>query len=115
MANGKVCPACGKDIGVWAIFAAGGPSRIRCPHCRARLRYDGAVRIVVLPFAIVAVAALVGHEAAVDLGMVRPGLLIAFLALLTWVPIELLLAIYLRDHRTLRLVEPRPTPPRQAP
>jgi len=115
MANGKVCPACGKDIGVWAIFAAGGPSRIRCPHCRARLQYDGAVRIVVLPFAIVAVAAIIGHEAAVDLGMVRPGLLIAFLALITWVPIELLLAIYLRDHRTLRLVEPRPAPPRLKP
>ena len=114
MANGKVCPACGKDIGVWAIFAAGVPSRIRCPHCRARLQYDGAIRVVVLPFAIVVVAALLGHEAAVDLGIVRPGLIIAFLALLAWVPIELLLALYLRDHRTLRLAEPRPAPPRQS-
>jgi DNA-directed RNA polymerase subunit RPC12/RpoP len=111
MANGKACPACGKDIGVWAIFAAGVPSRIRCPHCRSRLRYDGAVAVIALPFAVVVLAALVVHEAAVDVGIARPELFAAVLLLVTWVPVELLLALYLRDHRTLRIVDPRPGPP----
>jgi hypothetical protein len=108
MANGKVCPACGKDVGVWAIVAAGVPSRIRCPHCRSRLRYDGAMAVMAFPFAVVVLAALVVHEVAVDVGVARPGLFMAILLLVTWVPVELLLALYLRDNRTLRMVEPRP-------
>lgn len=111
MANGKVCPACGNDIGVWAIFSAGGPSRIRCPHCRARLRYDGAIAVMAVPFAVVVFAALVIHEVAVDVGVARPGLVVTIMLLVTWVPVELLLALYLRDHRTLRIVEPRPGRP----
>lgn len=111
MANGKVCPACGRDIGVWAIVTAGLPSRIRCPHCRSRLRYDGAVAVVAMPFAVVVLAALVGHEAAIDVGIARPGLFVAVLLLVTWVPVELLLALYLRDHRTLRIVDSRQRPP----
>ena len=111
MANGKVCPACGKDIGVWAIFSAGVPNRIRCPHCRSRLRYDGTIALMALPFAVVVLAALVFHEVAVDVGVARPGLLVAGLLLVTWLPVELLLALYLRDHRTLRTVAPRRRPP----
>jgi hypothetical protein len=108
MANGKLCPACGKDIGIWAIFAAGLPSRIRCPHCRTLLRYQGGVAIVALPFAVVILAAIIGHEAAVDLGVPRPSIFTALMVLVTWVPVELLLALYLRDHRTLLLARPRP-------
>lgn len=95
---------------MWAIFSAGMPSRIRCPHCRSLLRYDGALTIVALPFVLVIVAALVAHEAAIDLGLDRPGLFVAVLAVVTWLPIELLLAVYLREHRTLHRVERRPAP-----
>jgi hypothetical protein len=111
MANGKVCPACGKDIGVWAIVAAGLPSRIRCPHCRTLLRYDGTFALMALPFAIVIMAALIVHEVAVDVGIPRPGLFVVAQMLVTWVPVEVLLAFYLRDHCTLHLVEPRPGSP----
>jgi uncharacterized protein (DUF983 family) len=114
-ANGKECPACGKDIGIWAIFAAGMPSRIRCPNCRARLRYDGGSVVTAISFAIVVIVVLIAHEVAVDVGMARPGLFTAVLLLITWVPIELLLAIYLRDYRRLHLVagpSRRPTRPR---
>ncbi len=111
MANGKACPLCGKDIGVWAIVAAGLPSRIRCPHCRTLLRYDGALALMALPFAIVIVAALIIHEVAVDVGVASPGLVVVVLVLVTWIPVELLLALYLRDHRTLHLVTPRPGSP----
>ena len=103
MANGKLCPACGKDIGVWAIVAAGLPSRIRCPHCRTLLRYDGTLALMALPFAIVILAALILHEVAVDVGIAWPGFFLVVMVLLTWVPVEFLLALYLRDHRTLHL------------
>ena len=112
MTNGKQCPACGKDIGIWAIFAAGMPSRIRCPYCRARLRYDGGSIVMGIAFAIVVVAVLIAHEVAVDVGMARPGLFTAVLLLITWVPIELLLAIYLRDYRKLKMVERPPGMPK---
>jgi DNA-directed RNA polymerase subunit RPC12/RpoP len=111
MANGKTCPTCGKDIGVWAIVAAGVPTRIRCPYCQSRLRYDAAIAVIALPFAVVVLAALVAHEAAVDVGVARPWLFVAILLVVTWMPVELLLALYLRDHRTLRVVESQPGPP----
>jgi hypothetical protein len=98
-----MCPACGKDIGVWAIVAARLPSRIRCPHCRTLLRYDGMLTIMALPFVIVILAALIVHEVAVDIGMALPGLFLFVMVLLTWFPVEFLLALYLRDHRTLHL------------
>jgi len=111
MANGKLCPACGKDIGVRAIVTAGLPNRIRCPHCRTLLRYDGMITIMALPFAIVILAALIVHEVAVDVGIAWPGLYLVVMVLLTWVPVELLLALYLRDHRTLHRAS---TPPRSS-
>src|SRR4051794_1563810 len=39
--DGVHCPACGVDIGVWAVFKAPWPTWIRCPSCRARLAYTG--------------------------------------------------------------------------
>jgi hypothetical protein len=114
MVNGKACPACGKDIGIWAVVAAGLPSRIRCPHCRTLLRYDGALALMALPFVIVIGSALIIHEVAVDVGIASPGLLIVVLVIVTWVPVELLLAIYLRENRTLRVVHSKRVPPRGA-
>ena len=104
MTNGKQCPACGKDIGIWAIFAAGMPSRIRCPYCRARLRYDGGSVVMGIALGVVVIVVLIAHEVAVDIGMSRPGLFAAVLLLMTWVPIELLPAVYLRDSRRLKMV-----------
>ena len=112
MANGKTCPACGKDIGIWAIVAAGLPSRIRCPHCRTLLRYDGTLALMALPFAIVILAALIIHEVAVDVGMSSPNLIVVVLVLVTWVPVEYLLALYLRDKRTLHIADSKRVPPR---
>jgi hypothetical protein len=105
MANGRDCPVCGKDIGVWSVVTAGLPNRIRCPHCRAVLRYDGMITILALPFVIVILAALVIHEVAVDVGIAVPGVVLVLVVLLTWIPVELFIALYLRDHRTLHRVE----------
>ena len=38
MSQGKLCPDCGKDIGLRALLGES-PYRIRCPHCRKRLAY----------------------------------------------------------------------------
>ena len=104
MPDGKTCPACQKDIGVWSVFSAGMPNRIRCPHCRTQLRYDGGVAFMIVPFAIVAIATLIVHEAAIDAGIPRPGLFAVVLLLVTWIPLELLLVLFLRERRTLRIV-----------
>jgi len=52
MRDGKHCPECAKDIGVWPVLAAGLPSRIRCPHCKARLTYGDIGTFVACLFAI---------------------------------------------------------------
>jgi len=39
LVDGKRCPSCQRDIGVWPILTAGLPNRIWCPHCHARLSY----------------------------------------------------------------------------
>jgi hypothetical protein len=44
---------------------------------------------------VVVIGVLIAHEVAADIGMSRPRLFAAVLLLMTWVPIELLLAVYL--------------------
>jgi hypothetical protein len=39
--DGRHCPECGKDVGIWAIkFAWFSNGRVRCRHCRRDLRYQ---------------------------------------------------------------------------
>lgn len=52
MRDGKHCPDCAKDIGVGPVLAAGLPSRIRCPHCKARLTYGDSGTFVACLFAV---------------------------------------------------------------
>lgn len=40
MNEGKLCPNCKNDIGVFAILKAGSPSRIKCPFCKTQLKYS---------------------------------------------------------------------------
>ena len=39
MEKGKLCPNCNSDIGVQPGTFAGLPTRIRCPHCKSKLKY----------------------------------------------------------------------------
>ena len=43
--EGKNCPNCGVDIGVWPVFSAGLPNRIWCPRCKSQLRYRKSLLI----------------------------------------------------------------------
>ena len=95
------CPACGADIGVWPILSAGLPNLIRCPRCKARIGYErlGAV-VIVLLLATGAVLAAAYFVATWYEGNQR---LIAFIvfSLGAWVPVELVVALYLRANKLL--------------
>lgn len=62
-ADGKHCPACGADIGIWPIASAIIPGRAKCPHCQTKLTWNGAygatLVMVLLTLAICGVAVLI--------------------------------------------------------
>jgi len=105
MNDGKHCPACGQDIGVWPVLMATLPNRIRCPHCKARLRYQNAgaliVNLLVLLLALCAVFYFslrprYGH------GGLAFYLVVAGLAFAAWMPVELAATLYVRRRGTLQ-------------
>ena len=114
MADGKRCPACSHDIGMWAVLSAAWPTRVWCPHCGARLRYQGTAnvsRVIILATLMIGV---------VSCGL---GLLTAFIGVhifwcvavavltfaLLYAPIEWFGSRFLRENRTLECVR-RPSP-----
>lgn len=108
MSAGKLCPACGKDIGVWPIFSAGLPNRIWCPHCRARLAYRNAWAVFLVVLGVMAGVVAAGYYAATALPDARPAVrALAFggVVLGAWVPVELAVAWFLRQHRELAVVD----------
>lgn len=104
MINGKLCPNCSKDIGVWPIVSAGLPNRIRCPHCMIRLRYIGtaAVNVVLglILIAIVAGAYTFASSVTIDDAW-RMRRVWASIVLIAWIPVELATAWFLRNRREL--------------
>ena len=104
MRDGKHCPACGKDIGVWPVLMAGLPTWVRCPHCRARLSYGSSGLMVALLFAFFLALILAAcyfaqrHYAANE---IRFYVLLATIVVGAWLPVELLAAVYLRRHGKL--------------
>ena len=101
MRDGKHCPACGEDIGVWPIFSAGLPDLIWCPRCKARLGYRGLAGVgVVLSLLLVAVVVL-GYVVAGRFEG-NPSLVVFIAVFLgAWVSIELALVKYLRGNKVL--------------
>jgi uncharacterized protein (DUF983 family) len=63
MPGGNDCPACGRNIGVWAVFRAPLPNRIYCPHCGERLRYGGAAALIAAAVAFVLAWGVAGMAA----------------------------------------------------
>ena len=105
-AEGTNCPACGKDIGLWAVMKLGWPNLgLKCPHCRTRLKYQPA------GFGFLALSAAVYVPLAfVVLLMVRPSFAeqrsIGFvvwiiLCFILWQPFELFIAHRLRNTAKL--------------
>lgn len=110
MPDGNECPACGRDIGLFAIIKAPLPNRIYCPHCRERLWYRGIGGVLVvfsvLLAALVATAvgvtfALVGFDdAGAAFGVAISALVLGL------IPFEVTYALVLR-HGSYRLESAR--------
>jgi hypothetical protein len=99
MADGQHCPACARDIGIWPVFSAGLPNLIWCPHCAARLGYRGILGMcVVLIFVTAAVigGAFYAASSIPGLSFSLQMALFAGLALVAWIPVELVIVWYLR-------------------
>ena len=51
--DGRHCPSCLGDIGIWAIVKAPLPIFVRCPHCSARLAYRSAWGLLITACVVV--------------------------------------------------------------
>ncbi len=108
MPDGKHCPECGKDIGLWPIFKAGLPNLIYCPHCDARLAYAHLGReylvIGILVLLVTAISLGVGVIAQ-ELSGWRPAWMGGFIVTMfgLWLPIEWRFAHHLRLNRILEV------------
>lgn len=109
---GKDCPACDRDIGVWAVFSAGLPHRIRCPGCRHRLYYEKAGRVITVYVAIWALV-IAGTMFAIrpwstSDQLIKRSLLCFGTVFFIGSVVELLTVLHLRHRHSLALVA-RPT------
>lgn len=105
MGDGKHCPSCGKDIGIWPVFSAALPSRIRCPHCKSRLRYRKIARVIAV--LLVGLCGLVvgAFVLVSSLATPRRGLIWAAVVIISWVFVELVTTWFLRNRRELELAD----------
>jgi uncharacterized protein (DUF983 family) len=103
MGEGKHCPNCGKDIGVWPIFSASWPSFIWCPWCRSRLRYRKTsvvmAALVAILIAIAAIAFILVSSLATSWRMP----IWAMVMIISWVFVQLAVTWFLRNRRELEL------------
>jgi uncharacterized protein (DUF983 family) len=104
MGDGKHCPSCGKDIGVWPVFSAIWSNLIWCPHCKSRLRYRKTGIVIVVLFAVGIVIAACVFVIVRALEIAWPRSVWAAIVLIFWVPVQLALARFLRNRRQLELV-----------
>jgi hypothetical protein len=113
MSDGKHCPACGKDIGVWPVLLAVLPTRVRCSHCRARLTYGKSLMLLLgvttaVALLVVASCYIVSLYLGTKLLYNNPakffGVATAlFLAL--WIPVEAAFALYVRNRGVLKKLD----------
>jgi hypothetical protein len=104
MTDGKNCPVCQRDIGIWPVFAAGLPNRIRCPHCSARLTYSRLLGVLLVLLVALAVTGAGSWYAAAAIPGLHPNqhkLAAVGIMLGLWVLIELAAAQFLRNKRVL--------------
>lgn len=106
MSTGTHCPACSKDIGILPIMTAPTPTRISCPHCKARMHYE---KSTALTAALFAPALLLGgllyyvHTQSLDLPEMQHVALLTSIGIAFWSVVELSIAVYLRKCKKLLL------------
>jgi hypothetical protein len=101
---GTHCPACNQDIGIMPIMTAPTPTRINCPHCKARLYYEksGALAVALFtPAALMGGALYYVYTQSTDLEPWQQIALISAVGIAIWTVVELGIAHYLRKRKTL--------------
>src|ERR1700679_2532035 len=55
------CPFCSQRVSLWAVMKAGNPSRIRCQHCKERIKLANlkSFLIIYIPAVLLLAALLV--------------------------------------------------------
>ncbi len=119
--DGKHCPECRRDIGVWPVFHSGWPNLIWCPYCKTRLTYRiGWIGITLLFWGVVlacgiclSIAVILRPRGLFSDKVIVNELLIQFflfwrLLVLSWALVELVLIQHLRKHGRLERHSPRP-------
>src|SRR5262245_7976997 len=102
--DGKHCPACGRDIGLWPVLTAILPTRVRCPHCKTSLAYSNSSRLV---FGLLALGLLLGAAAyflavwmqikdRIQFHAAAVGLFVAL-----WLPVEIAVTLLVRQRSNL--------------
>ncbi|MBW8883351.1 MAG: hypothetical protein JF612_00950 [Planctomycetia bacterium] len=102
--DGKHCPVCGKDVGMASMITALWPTRIKCPHCKARLAYLNGSALVVNLLAVWAGLGVIAYYALQQwFSPYKPQFYFAIAALVVaaWLPIELVATLYMRRFGTL--------------
>jgi hypothetical protein len=108
MNDGKHCPSCDHDIGIWAIFSAGWPSRIFCPSCGARLSYQAMWGVFLVLCVLALLTASASYYATVLLAASfltdQTLQVVVFFAICfaAWCIVELLMTLYLRGNKILK-------------
>jgi hypothetical protein len=110
MSDGRHCPACKKDIGLWPVFLAVWPTRVKCPHCKSLLRYDinvwRTLFLFVIPLAVVFVVLPLVLMSYFFGGLdIIPLILALILYFVLWEAFEIINAVYWRSHKTLEIVK----------
>jgi len=110
MNSGRDCPACKKDIGLWPVFRAAWPTRVKCPHCKSTLRYGIRVWRTFFIFVLPLTLALLVLSFALTWRVFGTLDIVSFafsllLFVVAWGIFEIISAVYLRSHRALRIVK----------
>ena len=108
MSDGKHCPACGKDVGMASVMTALWPSRVKCPHCKARLAYLNGTALVINLLAVWAGLGVVAcYALQLWFSPYKPQFYFAIAALVVaaWLPVELAATLYMRRFGKLEKLD----------
>ncbi len=104
--QGKICPICNKDIGIWTVIKTPLPNMMRCKNCKSKITYEKKGYLIIFISSLVYVALLVATFHLFNVldrfSLVQSVVIWAIICILYWQPFEVIIAIYLR--RTQKLI-----------
>jgi hypothetical protein len=109
MADGKHCPACGRDIGYRSVIFATSPMHVVCPNCGARLAYAKSWRVILVCLIVscipVAATFYVGRLLTPAVGKVGRGYWLGGSFVFWGIVLELAATRFLRERKALYVRE----------